>query len=74
MRKPTSAYAKTKTQTAQLISAIVFATKIVRSPLLSKFEVSSLYAASALVHPILCRTRSDTPKTGFIVVWLISDV
>ena len=47
MRKPTFAYAKTKTQisfavTLKLISAFVFDTWIVQIPLLSKSEILSL--------------------------------
>ena len=35
-------------------------------PLLSNSEISSLYPASVAVQPGLCRTRSETPKTGFL--------
>ena len=35
-------------------------------PLLSKSEISSLYPSSVAVHPGLCRTWSETPKTGFL--------
>ena len=34
--------------------------------LLSKAEISSLYPSSVAVQPGLCRTRSETPKTGFL--------
>ena len=35
-------------------------------PLLPKSEISSLYPSSVAVQPGLCRTRSETPKTGFL--------
>ena len=35
-------------------------------PLLPKSEISSLYAFSVTVQPGLCRTCSETPKTGFL--------
>ena len=35
-------------------------------PLLPKFEISSLWPSSLAVQPDLCRTRSETPKTGFL--------
>ena len=34
-------------------------------PLLSKSEISNLYSSSVVVQPGLCRTWSETPKTGF---------
>ena len=34
-------------------------------PLLSKSEISSQYSSSVVVQPGLCRTWSQTPKTGF---------
>ena len=34
--------------------------------LLIKSEISSFYAASGTVHVGLCRTWSETPKTGFL--------
>ena len=40
-------------------------------PLLSKFEVSSLYSSSVAVQPGLCGTWSETQKTGFVVMGLI---
>ena len=40
-------------------------------PLLSKSEISSLYSSSVLVQPGLCRTWSQTPKTGFLTTRLI---
>ena len=41
-------------------------------PLLSKSEISSLYSSSVVVQPGLCGTRSETPKTGFPRMRLIS--
>ena len=35
-------------------------------PLLLKFEISSFYLFSVLVQVGLCRTWSETPKTGFL--------
>ena len=39
--------------------------------LLPKSEISSLYPSSVTVEPGLCRTRSETPKTGFLTTRLI---
>ena len=35
-------------------------------PLLPKSEISSLKPSSVAVQPGLCRTWSETPKTGFL--------
>ena len=35
-------------------------------PLLSKSEISSLQPSSVVVQSGLCRTWSETPKTGFL--------
>ena len=40
-------------------------------PLLSKYEISSLQPSSVAVQPGLCRTWSETPKTGFLTTRLI---
>ena len=40
-------------------------------PLLSKSEISSLKPSSVAVQPGLCRTWSETPKTGFLKTRLI---
>ena len=40
-------------------------------PLLPKSEISNLYPSSVAVQPDLCRTRSETPKTGFLTSRLI---
>ena len=40
-------------------------------PLQPKSEISSLYPSSVAVQPGLCRTRSETPKTGFLRTRLI---
>ena len=42
-------------------------------PLLSKFEISSFKPASVTVQPGLCRTWSETPKTGFLTTRLKSN-
>ena len=39
--------------------------------LLPKYEISSLQLSSVAVQPGLCRTRSDTRKTGFLTTRLI---
>ena len=70
------AYAKTKTQisfalTAKLISAFVFATRIVQSLYYQnpKFQDSSPSSVTAQLG--LCQTWSETPKTGFLTTRLI---
>ena len=40
------------------------------TPRLPKSEISSLYPSSVAVQPGLCRTRSETPKTGFLTTRL----
>ena len=40
-------------------------------PLLSIYEISSLYSSCVVVQPGLCRTWSETPKTGFLRTRLI---
>ena len=40
-------------------------------PLLPKSEISSLQPSSVAVQPGLCRTWSETPKTGFLTTRLI---
>ena len=40
-------------------------------PLLPKSEISSLQPSSVAVQPGLCRTWSETPKTGFLIMRLI---
>ena len=40
-------------------------------PLLPKFEISSLLPSSVSIQPGLCRTRSETPKMGFLITRLI---
>ena len=40
-------------------------------PFLSKSEISSLYPSSVAAQPDLCRTWSETPKTGFLTTKLI---
>ena len=42
-------------------------------PLLPKYEISSLLPSSVTVQPGLCRTWSETPKTGFLTTRLIKD-
>ena len=40
--------------------------------LLSIYEISSLYPSSVTAQPGFCRTRSETPKTGFLTTRLIN--
>ena len=65
------AYAKTKAQTsfavtAKLISAFVFATRIVQFLfyLFAKFQAGAAQTS-------LCQTRSETPKTRFLTARLM---
>ena len=39
--------------------------------LLPKYEISSLQPSSVAVQPGLCRSWSETPKTGFLTTRLI---
>ena len=39
-------------------------------PLLPKHKISSLWPSSVTVQPGLCRTWSETPKTGFLTTRL----
>ena len=39
--------------------------------LLPKYEISSLQPSSVAVQPGLCRTWSETPKTGFLTTRLM---
>ena len=41
------------------------------TPLLPKSRISSLWPSSLAVQPGLCRTWSETPKTGFLTTRLI---
>ena len=50
---------------------LCFRYKDSRIPRLPKSEVSSLYPSSVTVQPGLCRTWSETPKTGFLRMRLI---
>ena len=40
-------------------------------PLLPKYKISRLSPFSVTAQPGLCRTRSETPKTGFLTTRLI---
>ena len=41
------------------------------TPLFLKSDISSLHPSSVAVQPSLCRTRSETPKTGFLTTSLL---
>ena len=43
-------------------------------PLLPMYKISSLLPSSVAVQPGLCRTWSETPKTGFLRMRLIYEV
>ena len=43
-------------------------------PLLPISEISSIWPSSVAVQPGLCRTWSETPKTGFLTTRLIWDI
>ena len=59
-------------ETAQLISTFDFATQSdSRIPLLPKSKISSSLTFSETVQAGLCRTWSETLKTGFLAPWLI---
>ena len=70
------AYAESKAQiscassAAQLISIFVFATQDCTVTILSKSEISRLKPSSVVVQPGLCRTLSETAKTGFLTTRL----
>ena len=68
MRKPAFCICENKdAETAQLISAFVFAIQVVQSIyfLNTKFQASSL-----VVQPGLCGAWTETPKTGFLTTRL----
>ena len=39
-------------------------------PLVPEYEISSLWLSCVTVQPGLCRTLSETPKTGFLATRL----
>ena len=56
----------------QLISAFCFAIYVDSTiPFNPKFEISSLYPSSVAVQRGLCRTWSETHKTGSLMTQLI---
>ena len=57
--------------TAQLISAFVFATRIVQSLCLLNPKFQASICISVTAQPGLCGTWSETPKTGFLTMRLI---
>ena len=75
MRKTFFAYnTKTKTVSAQLISAFIFATKIV-GLVQSFYLLNTNFQASChlLCDPGLSPTLAETPQTGFLVTRLNND-
>ena len=56
-----------------LISAFVVCCLDRIIPLVSISEISSLYLASVAAQASLSLPWSQTPKTGFLVTWLILD-
>ena len=76
MRKP---YANNKGADQPAHPRSLISTFIVRYldsivPILAKSKISSLYLASVAEQAGLSLTWSETPKTGFLVKWLISSV
>ena len=69
-RKPAFCICKNK-DADQLISAFVFATYI---DVLPKSEISSIRPSSVVVQSDLCRTWSETAKTGFLTTRLILQI
>ena len=77
MRKPVYANNKGADQPAHprsLISTFVVRCLDSIMPLVSIFEISSLCLTSVAAQAGLCLTWSQTPKTGFLVTWLIRTV
>ena len=75
MRKPAFCIVKTKVQiscvvTLQLISAFVFATKIIQSTCFLNQKFPTHLQSSVIVQPGLCLTWSESLKTGFPMTWL----
>ena len=80
MRKPTFCICKNKDPDqlrgnceADQSLCIRYMDSTIGIPLLPKSEVSSLQPFSVVVQPGLCRTWSETPKTGFLATRLIYD-
>ena len=57
-----------------LISAFIVPCLNSIIPQVSISKISSLYLASVVVHAGLSLSWSQTPKTGFLVTWLIMDL
>ena len=76
MRKPVLSYANNKGADQPAHPRSLISTFVVRCldsiiPLASISEISNLYLASVAEQAGLCLTWSETPKTGFLVAWLI---
>ena len=81
MRKPSFAYARTKTQISFAVTQLSgnreadqrLCFRFIDSPipLLPKSEISSLKPSSVAVQPGLCGTWVETSKTGFLTKRLI---
>ena len=75
MRKQIFAYAKTKALISFAVTAklqrLSFRYTDSTISLLSKSRISSLKPFSVLVQFGVCRTWSETPKTGFLAMLLI---
>ena len=71
MRKPTFCICKNKDAdqlcgNREADQCLCFRYNDSKIPLLPKSEISSIKASSVAVQPGLCRTWSETPKTGFL--------
>ena len=68
------AFTKTKTEISFAVTdqRLCFRYTDSTIPLLPKTEISSLWPSSVVVQPGLCRTWSETPKTGFLTTFVYS--
>ena len=66
MRKPDFCICENKDADREADQRLCFRYMDSTIPLLSKSEIFSLYPSSVAVQPGLCRTWSETPKTGFL--------
>ena len=71
VRKPDFALAKTKAKISFVVTAKLFSAFVDTISLLLKSEISSFLPTSVTVQVGLCRTWSETLKTGFLASRLI---
>ena len=72
MRKPAFCICKQRSRSADHAADQRLCFRYIDStiPLLSKSKISSVYPSSEAVQPGLCCTLSETPKTGFLEMWI----